>query len=171
MILKTKFDSTNTNQESGVDILVYWRKSVSLVWSYDLNDMKDEISMRVDMPMNKKIAKDTEDAELKVSLMPRFNISINGNVSIKLLPNVLDFKTDRNGAPRKNFPLIYRYYNTDMKDRRIRVSTTRIGRTVRKISEGCSFVSIQSLDKPINEKESEIFFESLWQTMLLTLHS
>ena len=166
VILKTEFDCFTAEQETIVDILTYWGNSESSVWSYYSNDKRNEMSMRIDIPNKQKFDSGPKDEELKVSLMPRSLLPISANVSLELQPNVLEFEKDINGTLRSNFPLVYRYYNSDMEGKRVRVFTTRRGLTTRKMARGCSFVSIQKLDKRINEKESDVTFESLWQTML-----
>ena len=69
LILKPSFDQTKLDgQEVFVDILVYSGSSWSSVWSYGSEDMKREISIRIDVPIRQGLTNEADYEELKIAL-------------------------------------------------------------------------------------------------------
>ena len=172
-ILKTNFGLVNLSDQDHpdsktifVDMFVYLGQSQASAWSYRLVDMNIEKSKRVSVPLVSENDSETNYVELKVLLLPRSYHLINGNFSLELEANVINYENNMTNHLKHNIPLLYRFDYPNTTEKRIRVHTTRTDQNIKEVATGCSFVAIQRLDKIINEKESDITFESSWQTML-----
>ena len=91
-------------------------------------------------------------------------------VSVNLSAGLQDVSIKR-GFPRNVTlsplsPSVFKYIHDQKEIKRVRVHVKRAHNDVKKVTSGCSMVSVQTLDEPVNNLEDVETSKNPWQTML-----
>ena len=162
--------------DSFLDIVAYTSTGPSL-WSYtkDQNGLKLSRYLYILEPDHENTT--TQGMPIRL----QFSTTTNKRVAFDVSLDFKDVAITQNETSELTYgaPVIYKYVNSDNKNKRIRVHVTRSDiedlRTQTKRLEGCSasvaycscsIVTIQDLDNPFNQEERDVIFKSAWQTMI-----
>ena len=158
-IANPKQQTYKTRKQSYVDIIVHTDSSRAL-------GNRTEEDNEIDWPSPQAVTNNSKFANFAVYLFPTTDNPVSVNFSAGLKDVSIKRGEPRNVTLSPLSPLVFKYIHDKNEIEQVRVHIKRADNDVKNVTSGCSMVSVQGLNTPVENLEDHKMSKNPWQRML-----